>query len=523
MDDNQDLVMNVGVGIGTFILVVLVVTVVFVVVVMYLSNRARRKRELLELGRRTTKLDRKRAQRSIVSPKTPNSAATTTTTKLPSKQCNVKKTNKVQNNNRPQSVNPSQSVNEFVAELEVYDLGQVSVHRSKRVKMPPDSTLLKGEPFTLEGYQMDSLKMGQNGSDPEVSYKQKFMNKDGKYHDSSTSVVTEIELEGLGETTATGETMETNEKELILEATESLTRSCLSSSLFVVEPEVYDLGQVSVHRSKRVKMPPDSPLLKGEPFTLEGYQMDSLKMGQNGSDPKVSSKQKFMNKGRKYHDSSTSVVTEIELEGLGETTATGETMETNEKELMLEATESLTRSCLSSSSFVVKREVYDLGQVSVRRSNRVKMPPDSPLLKGEPFTLEGYQMDSLKMGQNGSDPKISSKQKFMNKGGKYHDSSTSVVTEIELESLGETTATGETMETKEKELMLEATESLPCSCLSSSSDPSHGKLHRKRVTFSEDTSSRKRESSEDMTPPLPLPPRYETFKKRKHGLCIVRM
>ena len=235
MDDNQESVRNVGVGIGTFILAALVVFVVFVVVVVYLGNRARRKREMREVASSVTGLGSRRRLRSLVSPKTPNSAATTTTKwknvfQLPSKQCNVKQNNKVQNNHRPQSVNPSQSVNEFVAEPEVYDLGPVPARRSKRIKTPPDSPLLKGEPFTLEGYQMDSLKMGQNGPDPEVSYKQKFMNKDGKYHDSSTSVVTEIELEDLGKTTATGETMETKEKELMLEATESLPRSCLSSS-----------------------------------------------------------------------------------------------------------------------------------------------------------------------------------------------------------------------------------------------------------------------------------------------------
>ena len=146
--DEEPLVKDVGIGLGTIVGLVLVAFVVVAVVAVYLIRRSR--------NRHRQELTQERYKgahpplRSLSSPTPPLTPLKSNIFYLPTKQSNVTQNNvppPVKNTEAKQVVNQSPSVNEFVEEPEpeMYELESVRPRRPKRLSTPPESSPLKPE------------------------------------------------------------------------------------------------------------------------------------------------------------------------------------------------------------------------------------------------------------------------------------------------------------------------------------------------------------------------------------------
>ena len=356
-------VKEVGVGLGTSLFLVLAVCVAFVLVIVYLSRRARRKNKRARpsgLGS-TTEL------RSVLSTPTSTSPGKRSNAFcLPTKHCNVYKSNETQNARLQQVVNPSASVNEFVAEPEVYDLGPTPSRRSKRVKTPESPLFKKGESFPLEEFEIDTLEREKKAA------------RDENHSESSMSVVVEVEIEdpmacdGKEDRAPCKETAPTFVRlDKPSRSSPSPVYDSFEAKPEIVEnPEVHDvIGPKPTRKSERMKSPPKSPLLNGEPFTLEGFQMamPGREEREEGSE-----------------SSSSVAVDDLEV-AVATTGCEG-------KELALTLPEKPSRSCLSSSSD--SSQGKPRRKLSVTFDSAVKLtesvedlappPPPLPPRHGEP-------------------------------------------------------------------------------------------------------------------------------------------
>ena len=348
-------VQEVGVGLGTSLFLVLAVSVAFVLVIVYLGRRARRKKKRARpsgLGS-TTEL------RSVLS--TPPGKRSNTFC-LPTKHCNVHKNDETQNVRLQQVVNPSASVNEFVAEPEVYDLGPTPSRRSKRVKTPESPLFKKGESFPLEEFEIDTLEREKKAA------------RDENHSESSMSVVVEVEIEDPMACDGKEDRAPCEETAPTFVHLDKPSRSSPSPvyDSFEAKPEIvenpYVIGPKPTRKSKRMKSPPKSPLLNGEPFTLDGFQMAMPEEREEGS------------------ESSSSVAVD-DLEVAVATTGCEEG-----KELALTLPEKPSRSCLSSSSD--SSQGKPRRKLSVTFDSAVKLtesvedlappPPPLPPRHGEP-------------------------------------------------------------------------------------------------------------------------------------------
>jgi sugar lactone lactonase YvrE len=142
--DEEKVVKDVGIGLGTIVSLVLISFVAFVIFAVYFVRRSRNKyhHEVTQERYRDTHPP----LRSLASSPIPLTPLKSNSFHLPNKQSNVTPNNvpaHVMNTQFQQAVNPSPSVNEFVEEPEVYELGPVRPRKPKRLSTPPDSPYLK--------------------------------------------------------------------------------------------------------------------------------------------------------------------------------------------------------------------------------------------------------------------------------------------------------------------------------------------------------------------------------------------
>ena len=142
--DEEQVVKDVGIGLGTIVSLVLISFVAFVIFAIYFVRRSCNKyhHEVTQERYRDTHSP----LRSLASSPTPLTPLKSNSFHLPNKQSNVTPNNvpaHVMNTQFQQAVNPSPSVNEFVEEPEVYELGPVRPRKPKRLSTPPDSPYLK--------------------------------------------------------------------------------------------------------------------------------------------------------------------------------------------------------------------------------------------------------------------------------------------------------------------------------------------------------------------------------------------
>ena len=220
---------DLGVGLGTVLVVVFVLFVAFVVGILYLSQRVRSKNDQVDraaaiLGSETPlrSLSAPTSPRSPSSPSPPTHTKKTDVFRLPTKQCNF-----IRNNLSPVATqssiplkciaNPLTGVNEFVDEPEVYPLSP------KRVKK---QTKALHEKVALTKYELQEvddvdskLCCEKDSHDSNVSDCVGKQSSDSYSSNVTVSATIEIEIEDL-ETTA-AEEEDTHKKKP--------SRTCLSS------------------------------------------------------------------------------------------------------------------------------------------------------------------------------------------------------------------------------------------------------------------------------------------------------
>ena len=136
---------DVGIGLGTVVVLVLIVFAVFAVIIVFLVRRSRLKYER-DMHYASYRGGVRTPLRSLSSPTSPGTPLKSNSFYLPPKQSNVHRNNSpTPRKNVPlqRALNPSQSVNEFVDEPAVYELGPVYPRRSRR--LPTPDSLLKEE------------------------------------------------------------------------------------------------------------------------------------------------------------------------------------------------------------------------------------------------------------------------------------------------------------------------------------------------------------------------------------------
>ena len=226
-DEQKSSFHDLGVGLGTVIVVVFIVFIGFVSALLYFGHRARRKVDQVERASQFLSGGTRAPLCSLSSPTSP-SPPTHTKKKsnifqLPTKQCNLNNnTSSLLVATKPPSIqlhNVSPSVNEFIAEPEFYP---VSPKRVKPTKPPSPEELTKCDGF----HEFEKTNLCEK-DDVFLSSEET-----GSDSGSSTPVSTtiEIEIEDPSLMTREEEEGEKNAVPLPLPAsTEKPSRSCLSS------------------------------------------------------------------------------------------------------------------------------------------------------------------------------------------------------------------------------------------------------------------------------------------------------